>query len=233
MPRRVRAELLRALRLQPEALDEEIQRWEFDPRTESWAGLLRDLRDEPAARLTREGTGAWAGALREAAEGLRPCRYLPHSGARIRSVDELDGTERQDELDVADESRGYLLASTDAGWGVWKKDDTSGEAIALFGPDDDGYEQAADYFERLTKAARRERSLWLDALRWSALISGCAWIALTAFVQVRFTIRGTNFFSEIDSDLFLWAQTLGSIAYPIFVVSAGAFILLWLRRRSS
>ena len=52
MPRRVRAELLRALRLQPEALDEEIATWELDPRTHEWAGLLRELRDEPLAMLT-------------------------------------------------------------------------------------------------------------------------------------------------------------------------------------
>ena len=52
MPRRVRAELLRALRLQPEALDEEIRRWETDPRTQGWAETLRELRDEPVAKLT-------------------------------------------------------------------------------------------------------------------------------------------------------------------------------------
>lgn len=51
MPRRVRAELLRALRLQPEALDE-ITRLESDPRTQGWAETLRELRDEPLARLT-------------------------------------------------------------------------------------------------------------------------------------------------------------------------------------
>lgn len=44
MPRRVRAELLRVLRLRPEDLDDEIERWEFDPRTQGWAGMLRDLR---------------------------------------------------------------------------------------------------------------------------------------------------------------------------------------------
>jgi hypothetical protein len=52
MPRRVRAELLRVLRLQPEALDEEIRRWESDPGTQRWAAMLRELRDEPVARLT-------------------------------------------------------------------------------------------------------------------------------------------------------------------------------------
>lgn len=45
MPRRVRAELLRALRLQPEALDEEIARGESDPGTQGWAGMLRELRE--------------------------------------------------------------------------------------------------------------------------------------------------------------------------------------------
>jgi len=33
--------------LQPEALDEEIARWESDPRTKRWAQMLQGLRDEP------------------------------------------------------------------------------------------------------------------------------------------------------------------------------------------
>lgn len=52
MPRRVRAELLRALRLQPEALDEEIARGESDPGTQGWAGMLRSFANEPVAGLT-------------------------------------------------------------------------------------------------------------------------------------------------------------------------------------
>jgi hypothetical protein len=52
MPRRVRAELLRALRLQPGALDEEIARCQADPETRAWAGTLGELREEPAAMLT-------------------------------------------------------------------------------------------------------------------------------------------------------------------------------------
>lgn len=42
-----RAELLRALRHQPEALAELIARWETDPRSEGWAKLVRRLQDEP------------------------------------------------------------------------------------------------------------------------------------------------------------------------------------------
>ena len=38
--------------LQPEALDEEIARWELDPRTWGGRGCCRDLRGEPAAMLT-------------------------------------------------------------------------------------------------------------------------------------------------------------------------------------
>jgi len=41
MPRRVKAELLRALQLRPEHMDEEIARWEADPRTRGWARVLR------------------------------------------------------------------------------------------------------------------------------------------------------------------------------------------------
>ncbi len=52
MPRPLRAELLRTLRLQPEALEEEITRWEADPRTQTWAAMLRELRNEPIAMLT-------------------------------------------------------------------------------------------------------------------------------------------------------------------------------------
>lgn len=40
---------------QPEAFDEEIRRWESDPRTRGWAETLRELRDESVARLTIQG----------------------------------------------------------------------------------------------------------------------------------------------------------------------------------
>lgn len=50
MPRRVRAELLRALRLQSEALDEEIGRRESDPRTQVWAAMRGSF-----------GTNLWRG----------------------------------------------------------------------------------------------------------------------------------------------------------------------------
>ena len=60
MPKRVRAELLRALRLQPRALDEEIARYEAHPETRAWAGTLGELRGEPAAMLTvREMLEGW------------------------------------------------------------------------------------------------------------------------------------------------------------------------------
>lgn len=70
MPRRVRAELLRALRLQPGALDEEIGRWESDPRTQGWGKMLREPRDEPVARLTvREMLEREADPLQEGVMG--------------------------------------------------------------------------------------------------------------------------------------------------------------------
>lgn len=47
-----RAETAPSPRAQPEAYDEEIRRWESEPRTQGWAVMLWELRGEPVARLT-------------------------------------------------------------------------------------------------------------------------------------------------------------------------------------
>jgi hypothetical protein len=70
----------------------------------------------------------------------------------------------------------------------------------------------------------------IGALFWVAVVSGLIWISATAYVQIRIHVSGDQLFgSEGAADVFRWAQTLGTIAYPFFLVSVGLNVLWWLR----
>lgn len=149
-------------------------------------------------------------------------------------MSDRSGTEGQAPPDVVDESRDHLLALSDAGWGVWEKGDPAGEPVALFPPNDEGFELASDYFKQAKRAARARRISWLGILRWSAVISGCVWILSTTVVNLRVYVLQNPFAGfQTDELLIRWSQVLSLIAYPVFIVSVGIFLLLRLRERGA
>ncbi len=130
----------------------------------------------------------------------------------------MDGT--NDDLDIDQEGRRFVLARDAEGWGVWDKEDAD-EPFARFTDDDDGYGQAVDLYWSL----ERRRVPWLDVLRWVALVSGAVWVVSTAY----FNILVLNIADDFQGDPFNWAHAIGGIAYPVFLVSSVAFLMLWLR----
>jgi hypothetical protein len=130
----------------------------------------------------------------------------------------VDGT--NDDLDIDQEGRRFVLARDAGGWGVWDKEDAD-EPFARFANDDDGYGQAVDLYWSL----ERRGVPWLDVLRWVALVSGAVWVLSTAY----FNILVLNIASDFQGDPFNWAHAVGGIAYPVFLVSSVAFLMLWLR----
>lgn len=134
--------------------------------------------------------------------------------------------------EIIDESRHYVLAMTESGWGVWDRASTSDEPLAQFSLSDEGFDLASEYFAKANKAARGRRGPGLRALRWVALVSGCVWIASTALVQVWFYVLNDPFAGFDGSSAVLrWGQALSTIAYPVFLVAVGAFVLSWMLRR--
>src|SRR4051812_29193124 len=89
------------------------------------------------------------------------------------------------ERDVIDKTRYFILAETDAGWAVWDRSRSSEEPVMVFPGDEDGFLLASAYFTKANREARIRHGPWLDPLRWVAFISGGAWVAANAILQVR------------------------------------------------
>jgi hypothetical protein len=105
------------------------------------------------------------------------------------------------------------------------KDEDSGMS------DQDETEEREDY-ESLED--RILRGPLMGVLLWTALISGAVWIALNAYVQIRQARGLSNLFgSEEAADVWVWVQAGSAIAYSVFLVALGSYVLLWLRVRQS
>jgi hypothetical protein len=139
----------------------------------------------------------------------------------------------QDDRDVIEELvplPGDDRSLIDEGWGIWDRGDPSGEPLALYPPDDDGFELALEHFRRLSRAACIQAKQWLGVLRWAAIVSGGLWIVSSAVARLVFAIQWPRSPRGFDA-VFAWSQAIEDTAYPAFVVSVGMYVILWLRSR--
>jgi hypothetical protein len=61
---------------------------------------------------------------------------------------------------------------------------------------------------------------------------GRRWIVGTAIFHARVRLLATAFQTQRGWDNYIkWAEVFAGIAYPIFVVAFGAYVILWLRTR--
>jgi hypothetical protein len=142
----------------------------------------------------------------------------------------MNDDEATDELDIVDETPSYLLALASTGWGIWERDAAVETPVALFGADDDGFDQASDYFAQLKMRERLRTSPWLNVLRWTALIAAAAWVATSAYQAFLFT---QDSFGSEGQFAVEWALAIERIANAVFFASAGGYVILWLRRRDA
>jgi ABC-type nickel/cobalt efflux system permease component RcnA len=108
--------------------------------------------------------------------------------------------------------------------------DLSAEPLALYPPDDDGFDLALEHFRRLGRAARSRAKPRLDVLRWVAITAGGLWIVSSAVTRLVFAIQWPRGPTGFDA-VFAWSQAIEVTAYPAFVVSVGMYVVLWLRGR--
>jgi hypothetical protein len=81
---------------------------------------------------------------------------------------------------------------------------------------------------------RIRRGSLLGIFLWTALIAGAVWVVLNVIIQIRLATGYPNIFSsEAGADLWAWAQAASGIAYTVFLVALGSYVLLWLRVRQS
>jgi hypothetical protein len=94
------------------------------------------------------------------------------------------------------------------------------------------WEDLEEWEDRESFEDRIRRGPLLGALLWTAIVAGAAWVVLNAVIQIR-TARGYAdiFSSEGPAELWVWMQAANGIAYTVFLVALGSYILLWLRFR--
>jgi hypothetical protein len=157
-------------------------------------------------------------------------RALPRSSYDPGVSDE-DATTHSAWGEIIDESGDYVFAMTESGWAVWDRFGSK-EPLVQFPLSDEGFDLASEYFARAKRASRGRRGRAPRALRSIAIVAGCVWITSTAIVQMWVYVLNdpvTGF--DGSSAVLRWAQALSTIAYPVFVVAIGAYVLSWMRNR--
>jgi hypothetical protein len=127
-------------------------------------------------------------------------------------------------------NRRYVVGRDDEGYGVWPAGEETDEALERFPDDDAGSEAAFDRFVVLTRRGRIPRVL--SVLFVVAVIDGLIWCLIGAYQTWR-SVEGFDFASEGERSFSRVLDTLSTLAYPVFVVSVGMFILLWLWSRDA
>jgi hypothetical protein len=150
----------------------------------------------------------------------------------VREAGGSDESEGESAPDIVDESRFFVLGLTDSGWGVWARGNLSGEPVASFPPDDDGFSLAQDEFDRRNRSERIRRGHALDVARWAAFIAGALWVFTTAvFVFMYTTIPDNVAGPGTPFDRIKWWEAAAQVSQPLFIVCLGTYVILWLRAR--
>jgi hypothetical protein len=66
----------------------------------------------------------------------------------------------------------------------------------------------------------------------TTLVAGAIWVVLNAIVDIRFAKGFIDFVaSEMESVVWIWVQAAREIAYSVFLVALGTYVVLWLALR--
>jgi hypothetical protein len=79
---------------------------------------------------------------------------------------------------------------------------------------------------------RVRRGPLLGVLLWTTLVAGAIWVVLNAIVDIHFAEGFADFVaSETGNELWIWVQAVREIAYSVFLVALGSYVVLWLALR--
>ena len=65
-----------------------------------------------------------------------------------------------------------------------------------------------------------------------AVISGVVWVFASGYVAIGAAVDDFSG-SFGDQAVYRWLLQISQTAYPVFLVSSGTFVMLWLRRRDN
>jgi len=75
---------------------------------------------------------------------------------------------------------------------------------------------------------RVRRGPLLGVLLSTTLVAGATWVVLNAIMGVGFAGR---FFASEAGEVWIWVQAVRAIAYSVFLVALGSYVVLWLALR--
>lgn len=137
--------------------------------------------------------------------------------------------EQEDEREILDANRWGVLTRDASRFAIWPAGGDRGEPLASFPATDDGADDAWNAFRALAANGRRERVLPILAV--VSVVAAIAWVLARAVLSVSiatlYAVRSGTFGPWLT-----WLQTIDTIAYAVFLASVGAYVVLWLDRRS-
>jgi hypothetical protein len=138
--------------------------------------------------------------------------------------------------EIVERSPSHFLMRDEDGWALWGVDQDADEPLLTFDPDAAGEERARRAFTIRTKETRRIRVLVV-----LAVVAGLGWAGLriVALLHDRFgeDPRFVPFGDAVlggrleGGEIRLWLELGSSVAYALFTVSVGLFLVAWLHRR--
>ena len=133
-------------------------------------------------------------------------------------------------FEVLASNRWFIVGQDDEGYGVWSVAGERDEPLRRFPSTDEGSEGAFDAFRSMSRTRRGgPLSYTLFGL---AVISGAVWVSANGYLAI-----GAAFddFTGSVSDQAVYRRLLqiSQTAYPVFLVSSGTFVMLWLMRHDS
>jgi hypothetical protein len=86
-----------------------------------------------------------------------------------------------------------------------------------------------DEFENYVSLKDRvRRGPLLGVLLVTTIVAGAIWVVLNAIMDIGFAGR---FFASEAGEVWIWVQAVREIAYSVFLVALGSYIVLWLALR--
>ena len=100
--------------------------------------------------------------------------------------------------------------------------------------DDEADEFEDEFEDHESLKDRVRRGPLLGVLLWTTLVAGGTWVVLNAMFNIRYRGGFADFVTsatETAGEFWVWAQTARGIAYSVFLVALGSYVVLWLALR--
>jgi hypothetical protein len=105
--------------------------------------------------------------------------------------------------------------------------------MAVDTPMVDNRDEVDEFEDHKSLKDRVRRGPLLGVLLVTTLVAGSIWVVIKAIFAIRYAGGFAGFFSgsETAGELWIWAQAASDVAYSVFLVALGSYVVLWLALR--